>query len=113
MQAVGGSIKSLGTNAHYKTREEYVHSIKIDPTSQFYTIVNTTQIAVNSRHNNIVDNPAHLKISAIDMDGNIEIVEDPNKLFYIGVRFHLESLYITGKKHNAIIKASISACKKI
>ena len=112
VQAVGGSIKSLGTDTHYKMREQYVHSIKVDKSSLFYKIVKTETMPVNSRHLNTVSNPGKLKISAIDMDGNIEVVEAPNKLFYLGVRFHPESLYRTDKNHNAIIKAFILACKK-
>lgn len=112
VRGIGGSIKNIDNpESHSQLLKEYVHSISIEENSNFYKIVKTKTIRVNSRHKNVVCNTNCLDVVAFDNDGNIEVVEDKNKTFFLGVRFHPESLYKKDKKHNAIIKAFINACK--
>lgn len=44
-------------------------------------------------------------------DGYADAIEDSNKDFYIGVRFHPESLYKKDENMNNIFKAFLEACK--
>lgn len=39
------------------------------------------------------------------------MIESKNKTFYIGVRFHPESLYKIDEIHNRIFEAFVNACK--
>lgn len=60
---------------------------------------------VNSRHIKAVTNPGpYLTVSAVDCDGNAEGVEAYDKKFYIGVRFHPESLYKKDRNMAAIFE---------
>ena len=45
-------------------------------------------------------------------DGYPDIVESKDKKFYIGVRFHPESLYKKNEYHNRIFEYFINCCKK-
>ncbi len=45
-------------------------------------------------------------------DGYTDVIEAKNKKFYIGVRFHPESLYTKDEKMNSIFKKFINTCKK-
>lgn len=109
-RAVGGTIKTVNSDIHKKPKLDYVHDVCVLKNTQFYNIVKKQIFKVNSRHGNAIENPSELKVSAYDEFGNIEVVEATNKTFYMGVRFHPESLYKTDKNHNAIFKAFIKAC---
>lgn len=54
----------------------------------------------------------YLEVSCMCEDGYIDEEEARNKKFYIGVRFHPESLYKIDKNHNAIFKEFIKICSK-
>lgn len=45
-------------------------------------------------------------------DGYADVVEDKRKRFYIGVRFHPESLYKIDETMNLIFKEFIERCRK-
>ena len=85
--------------------DEYVHSIKIDKESKFYKIVKKEEIMVNSRHKNSIEECPWLHKVAFCEDGYADVIEDTNKDFYIGVRFHPESLYKKDENMNNIFKA--------
>ena len=113
VRALGGSTKLVkDEKKHLQKDATYVHNIFINKNSQFYQIVKSSSMKVNSRHIYTVDNPTKLFVSAFDDDNNIEVLEAPNKKFFISLRFHPESLYKIDKKHNAIFKKFIEACKK-
>ncbi|MBR3133719.1 MAG: hypothetical protein IKG42_06705 [Clostridia bacterium] len=45
-------------------------------------------------------------------DSYPDVIESKDKKFYIGVRFHPESLYKIDEKHNLIFKEFIKVCRK-
>lgn len=93
-------------NNHYSS-DKYVHDIKIDKNSKLYEIIKKDNIMVNSRHNSYIIS-TDLKVSAIN--NVIEAIEDKNKLFYIGVEWHPESIY---DENNKLIFDSLFNCNKI
>lgn len=84
----GGNL--IDVSNHKKTLS-YVHSVKINKNSKAYNIFKKDIIKVNSRHKSVVKN-TKLKVSGISNDGYIEIVEDTNKKFFIGVQWHPENM---------------------
>lgn len=66
---------------------------------------------VNSRHKNRVKTCPNLNVAGFCDDGYADVVEDPDKNFYIGVRFHPESLYKKDKNMNNIFVSFIEAAK--
>ena len=111
VRAVGGTTKYLHNPEFHKQFEEYVHNVFVEKDSIFFEFVKKTKFRVNSRHRNVIDNPAGLTVAGIDDEGNFEVVEDSNKRCYLGIRFHPESLYKTDKTHNNIFKTFINICK--
>ena len=108
VRGIGGSTKKVANpELHRQAELDYVHSIIIDKTSDFYNYVNVEKMKVNSRHQNTIDNPASLTIAAYDEFGNIEVTEDKSKKCFLGMRFHPESLYLIDKLHNKIFQKFI------
>lgn len=112
VRALGGTtFKVANPEKHNNTTDDYVHSIKINEDSYFYNIIQKNEIMVNSRHNNAVGNCPLLNKVAFCEDGYVDVVESKDKDFYIGVRFHPESLYSIDENHNTIFKEFINVCK--
>lgn len=111
-RALGGTTYKISNpNKHDKSFYEYVHNIKIDKKSKFYSIVKTDEMMVNSIHRRTIMECPMLDKVAFCEDGYPDVIEAKNKKFYIGVRFHPESLYRTDEKMNSIFKEFINACK--
>ena len=97
---------------HNRPSEDYVHSIHIDTTSRFYDIVKKEEIMVNSRHKRTIDKCPSLDKVGLCEDEYADVVEAKNKKFYIGVRFHPESLYKIDENMNRIFEEFIKICQK-
>lgn len=113
LRGIGGTTKAVeNAEKHAQPNADYVHNIEILKNTLFYKIIGKTKIKVNSRHHYTPCDIAGLIVSAYDDDGNIEVVEAPDKVFYLGVRFHPESLHIIDKNHNKIFEYFIKVCRK-
>ncbi len=107
----GTTYKIPNPEKHNKPSENYVHSIHIDISSKFYNIINKEEIMVNSRHKRSIDKSPFLDKVGFCEDGYADVVESKDKKFYIGVRFHPESLYKIDENMNKIFKKFINICK--
>lgn len=113
VRALGGTTYKISNpEKHNQLVKEYVHNIKINPSSKFYNIVNLEEIRVNSRHKKTIDKSPFLDQVAFCEDGYADVVESKYKKFYIGVRFHPESLYKNDEHMNNIFRHFIDTCKK-
>lgn len=113
VRALGGTTYNVpNPEKHNQSMKEYVHNIKINSSSKFYDIINLEEIRVNSRHKKTIDKSPFLDQVAFCEDGYPDVVESKDKKFYIGVRFHPESLYKTDENMNNIFKCFIDTCKK-
>lgn len=113
VRAIGGTTYEIpNPEKHLQHSKEYVHSVKIDKTSKFYQIVKKEEIMVNSRHRKTIKDCPQLDKVGFCEDGYPDVVESKDKDFYIGVRFHPESLYKTDKNMNNIFVSFIDACKQ-
>ena len=114
VRALGGTTKEItNKEKHYNINDNYVHSIKISKDSIFYNIIGEEKIRVNSRHKKTIDTCPLLDKVAFCDDGYPDVVESKDKKFYIGVRFHPESLYKIDMNMNNIFKSFIKACIKL
>lgn len=113
VRALGGTTYNIkNPEKHNKPFDKYVHNIEIDENSKFYDIVKTKSMMVNSRHKKTLDKCPLLEKVAFCEDGYPDVVESKTKQFYIGVRFHPESLYKIDENHNRIFKKFIDTCQK-
>ena len=112
VRALGGTTFKIDNPQKHNSKDEYVHNIEIDEHSYFYKIVQEKKIMVNSRHKKSVENSPFLDKVAFCEDGYADVVESKDKKFYIGVRFHPESLYKIDENMNKIFQEFIKVCKK-
>lgn len=111
-RALGGTtLKIFNPEKHDKSFYKYAHNITIDKSSKFYSIVNTTEMMVNSIHKRTIKDCPMLNKVAFCEDGYPDVIEAKDKKFYIGVRFHPESLYLKDENMNNIFKEFIRTCK--
>lgn len=96
---------------HNRSNDLYVHDIIINKNSLFYNIVGKERIFVNSRHKRAVDSCPNLDKVAFCNDNYADVIESKDKRFYIGLRFHPESLYKIDKNMNNIFKYFINVCR--
>lgn len=108
----GTTINIKNPEKHNKPNDTYVHGVNIIKNSKFYSIINKQLIMVNSRHKRSIDNCPLLDKVGICEDEYADVVESKNKKFYIGERFHPESLYKIDEIHDKIFKSFIASCKK-
>ena len=97
---------------HDKSFDEYVHKVYINEDSKFYEMVKKKEIMVNSIHKRTIDKCPKLQKVGFCEDGYPDVIEDRNKRFYIGVRFHPESLYKNDKNMANIFKNFIQSCNE-
>lgn len=110
-RALGGTTFKIKNPEKHNVNDKYVHSVEIDQNSKFYNFIKKNKIMVNSRHNKSIDKCPLLNKVAFDEDGYADVIESKDKKFYIGVRFHPESLYKIDENHNKIFEAFIKSCK--
>lgn len=109
-KALGGSTYKIPNPEKHNVSRQYVHSIKIDRNSKFYSIIGREEIMVNSLHCNTIGTCPYLDKVAFCEDGYADVIEAKDKNFYVGVRFHPEDLYSKDSKINNIFKSFINSC---
>lgn len=92
--------------------DNYVHPIFVNKNSKFYQTIKAKETMVNSRHRRFVEKCPKLDKVGFCDDNYPDVIESKNKKFYIGVRFHPESLYKKDDKMNNIFKEFIVSCRK-
>lgn len=104
-----GNLIEIG-NSNHQSKNNYVHDVIIDKKSKIYEILKKDIISVNSRHlHHIVETT--LSVTGYSKDGLIEIVEDKNKKFFIGVQWHPESMIEYDISMNKLFAEFINICK--
>ena len=112
-RALNGTIEKVkNPEKHDNSFDDYVHPIFIDEKSKIYQIIKTKKTMVNSRHRRFVEKCPRLDKVGFCDDNYPDIIESKDKKFYIGVRFHPESLYEKNDKMNNIFKEFINSCRK-
>lgn len=113
IRALGGTTYKIpNPEKHDISFDNYVHSLKIDKNSKFFQIIRKQQIMVNSRHRRAVKECPNLNKVAHCEDGYPDVIESPDRRFYVGVRFHPESLYKSDENMNNIFIEFLKSCTK-
>lgn len=112
MQLMGKLFNAIEYRVdNHKKKTSYAHEIKLNKYSKIYDILKKDTLKVNSRHLYVLKN-CDLLIGAKSNDGYIEEIEDPNKIFFIGVQWHPESMIDYDENQNNLFKHFINVCKK-
>lgn len=101
-------MKRLKDTSH-KSKEQYVHDIKIRKDSNLYKIIEKDQVKVNSRHIHTIIPSKNWEISAISKDGVVEAIEKNQHPFCIGLQWHPEDL--NDEISKKIFEIFVKACK--
>lgn len=94
---------------HYNGGTNLVHNVSLDKNSYLYSIINSENIMVTSRHNyHVLDNSLFKNVGFSD-DGYIEAIEYTKNRFCIGVQWHPEDMNDNSSKgiFEAFINASL------
>lgn len=105
-----GEMVDIGNDSHKKIGQSYVHEVVIDKHSKFYEYVKKDLITVNSRHKSKVIN-TKLKCVGYSPDNILEVVEDSNKRFFIGVQWHPESMISYDVIAQSLFKCFFDECR--
>ncbi|MCS5711019.1 gamma-glutamyl-gamma-aminobutyrate hydrolase family protein [Candidatus Berkiella aquae] len=112
--ALGGTLHNLKASGQTKmehrhdNREKIQHTIKVEPNSLLYKVVQSKQFGVNSNHRSGINELAsRYVVTARAPDGVIEAIEAQNKSFFIGVIWHPE--YVLTPQEEKLWKAFIQA----
>lgn len=108
-EAFGAEIVNVDPAIHQQDDAQYAHGISVLPNTKFREIVGVDQMQVNSRHYRAVVSCPVLQAGALDPDGHIEVLEAPEKKFYMATRFHPESLYRIDSTIDRIFQAFVKS----
>ena len=86
-----GVETSVADSSHLVYGTPYAHLVTLDTNSKLYSILETEEFMVNSRHKSCIVS-TELSIVGRSEDGMIEAVEDASKKFFIGVQWHPEAM---------------------
>ncbi len=109
--AQNGIMKEIKDASHQQIGYDYVHSVHIDKESLLYKIIKEEDIFVNSRHHSFIENTTLDKVGYAK-DGVLEVVEDPDKRFFLGVQWHPEDMITYDKVANLLLEAFIEKCRE-
>lgn len=92
-----------------KPAEETAHPITIEAGTRLHAIAGSSQIAVNTAHNEALNHvPDGIVISARAPDGIIEAIELPDRRFAVGVQWHPEFFLDDGDPNFALFEHLIA-----
>lgn len=102
-------------NAKYPTniiaRIFFRKFINIERGSFLEQVLNTRHVRVNSMHVQAIDKVGSgLEVSAKENNGVVQVIEDPDRDFFLGVQFHPEAL-IYKRKFRSIFKFFVKCAK--
>lgn len=113
VRALGGTTYRIpNPKDHNQPNAKYVHGMRVVTPSKFHDLVGVDEMRVNSRHVKAINSSPLLEQVAFCDDNYVEVVEAKDKKFYIGVKFHPESLYKIDENMNRIFEGFVKACKE-
>jgi len=111
----------LGGNLHQNLRELRrltrnrftvlpLKTLLVEPDSRMEELLGTTRCRINSLHTQAINQlGSGLKVVGRDLDNIVQAVEDPSKLFLMGVQWHPEYLIYLSRQRNffhALVKSA-------
>lgn len=97
----------LGSVDNHNSNLNYVHEVRIKKKSLLYKIVKQDRIMVNSRHKDYLVN------TDLDVVGDSDIceaIESKNRVFFLGLQWHPESMVAYDSISNKIFDYFIGGC---
>ena len=112
IKKIDNGVDHWPTELFRDNNDTLVHSVFIEKDSKLYDIFKQDMIEVNSVHTYIADKvPDCLKVVAKSGDGQVEVIENSSKKFFIGIKYHPELLVDYDEKQNRIFEEFVYTCK--
>lgn len=78
-----------------------VKTLVLEPDSRVRALLGSSRCRINSLHSQAVDRVGRgLRVAGRDLDNIVQAVEDPSRLFLIGVQWHPEYLLYIARQRN-------------
>lgn len=100
------------SDVNHHSKDIYSHKITLQEATLLKKIIQLDEIMVNSRHNYHVTNSGLHVVGAKAIDGVIEAIEAPDKIFHIGLQWHPELLPKEDCNSEAIFGEFVEASKQ-
>ncbi|MGZ5007633.1 MAG: gamma-glutamyl-gamma-aminobutyrate hydrolase family protein [Methylobacter sp.] len=113
----------LGGNLHQDLRQlrRFTHNrwtvlplktLLVEPGSRLNGLLGTSRCRINSLHSQAVDRLGNgLRAVGFDLDHIVQAIEDPARLFLIGVQWHPEYLFYLPRQRN-LFRALVQAARR-
>jgi putative glutamine amidotransferase len=89
-----------------------IKTLKVEPRSLLERFLGCRQCRINSLHNQGIDRVGeNLRVSARDLDGIVQGIEDPDKTFLVGVQWHPEFLLLL-RRQRRLFQCLIEATRE-
>lgn len=114
LRAIGTDVVKDNSESHNYYDVNYRHNVSIEKDTILYSLINKTNLEVNSIHSMIATKEMvepFAKVSSTSDDGLVESFEVPNKKFVIGVKWHPE-LMLEEEFTNNLFARFVEACKQ-
>jgi putative glutamine amidotransferase len=96
-------------------RDGFAHDVQVTTGSLLHRTLDSPRgavVGVNSRHHQaLAALGAGLSVTATAPDGIIEAIEDPSRVFCLGVQWHPENFWRSGE-FRGLFEAFVRACKR-
>lgn len=107
MYGSNDKLVSIGDENHY-LKDRYCHRVELEKDSILYELGKKSIIDVNSYHRQTVLNSYRFDVTGRSEDGLIEVIENKNSLFQVGIQWHPERMLEYDELANKLIEAFIT-----
>ena len=102
-------IEKIDNGVKHHIKELFAHKINISKDSKLYSIVNSEEFVVNSKHNCNIIKTNKFDIVGYSEDGIIEAIERKDKKFAIGIQWHPEIIIDDSRESLLLFQKFIEA----
>ncbi len=94
-------LRKLRRVTHNRWTVLPLKTLLVEPDSRLHELLGTTRCRINSLHSQAVYQlGSGLRAVGYDLDNIVQAVEDPSRLFLIGVQWHPEYLFYISRQRN-------------
>jgi putative glutamine amidotransferase len=109
---VADTFRAARYPSHWLEQLWFRKTAEVAPGSRLAGIVGPGDLRINSFHSQAVERlGGGLRVSAREIDGAVQAIEDPTRRFWLGVQFHPEFL-LHHRRARALFEAFVSAARR-
>jgi putative glutamine amidotransferase len=106
-------LRKLRRYTHNRWTVLPLKTLLVEPDSRLEELLGTNRCKINSLHMQAIDQlGSGLKVVGRDLDAIVQAVEDPSRLFLLGVQWHPEYLLYMPRQRN-LFRALVQAARQL